>query len=135
MAVYLSNRDFFRRFPDDDACLAALMRLRFGDAPACPKCRRAHSLARLAAEPAYICRRCGHHVHPMAGTAFDRSRLPLQSWFYAIYLTVQERRPVPARTLARRLGVSYPTALRVARAIRGLMEAGADASPAARLAP
>ena len=131
MPVYLSNREFFRRFPDDDACLAALMRLRFGDEPACLKCGRTRGLARLAAEPAYICRRCGHHLHPMAGTAFDRSRVPLQSWFYAIYLTAHWRRRVPARTLARALGVSYPTALRVARTIGERMNAGGGVAQAA----
>ena len=78
-----------------------------------------------------VCRRCGHHLHPMAGTAFDRSRVPLQSWFYAIYLTAHWRRRVPARTLARALGVSYPTALRVARTIGERMNAGGDVAQAA----
>lgn len=135
MSVYLSNRDFFRRFPDDAACLDVLMRLRFGPDPACPKCGRLRSLARLAEEPAYICRRCGHHVHPMARTAFDRSRVPLLAWFYAVYLTVHWRRRVPARVLARRLGISYPTALRLAREIGQRMDAIDAAGRAGHSAP
>jgi len=135
MAVYLSNRDFFRRFPDDAACLDALMRLRFGPDPGCPKCGWGSRLARLAGEPAYICRRCGHHLHPMAGTAFDRSRVPLQSWFYAVYLTVHWRRRVPARVLARRLGISHPTALRLARETGRRLDAMNAAAPAGRIAP
>jgi transposase-like protein len=123
MSVYLSNRDFFRRFPDDGACLDALMALRFGPKPACPKCGRAGPFARVAGKSAFGCPRCGHHLHPMAGTAFDRSRAPLQSWFYAIYLTVHWRRRVPARVLARRLGLSHPTALRLAREIGRRLEA------------
>jgi hypothetical protein len=71
----------------------------------------------------------------MAGTAFERSRVPLLSWFYAVYLAVHWRRPVPARTLARRLGVSYPTALRMAREIARHLDAGGAAAPAAQPAP
>ena len=104
MSVYLSNRDFFRRFPDDDACLDALMVLRFGARPTCPKCGHTGRFARLSRHRAYACPRCGHHLHPMAGSAFDRSRVPLQGWFYAVYLTVHWRRPVPARRPAGEAG-------------------------------
>jgi len=135
MAVYMSNRDFFRRFPDDAACLDALVSLRFGARPGCPKCGATARFARLGRHPAYACPRCGHHLHPMAGTAFDRSRVPLQSWFYAVYLTVHWRRRVPARALCRRLGVSYPTALRMAREIGRRMDATGAAAPAGRIAP
>ena len=24
---------------------------------------------------------CGHHIHPMVGTPFEKSRTPLQKWF------------------------------------------------------
>ena len=113
-----STAAFFRRFPDDDACLAHLFRLRFGRQPACPKCGAVGRLRKLRKIPAYTCN-CGHHVHPMQGTPFERSRTPLQKWFYAIFLF--SAAPVPAAELQRRLGVTYKTAWRIAHEVRKAM--------------
>ena len=57
----------------------------------------------------------------MAGTMFHRSHTPLQKWFYALYLFTTSRHGVPAKELQRQLGVSYPTALRMAHEIRKYM--------------
>jgi len=50
---------------------------------------------------------------------------PLAKWFYAIYLFTTTRHGVPAKELQRQLGVSYPTAFRMAHLIRQHM-AGVD---------
>lgn len=113
--------DFMRRFPDDDACLHHLMRLRFGEALECPKCGKCGKFHRLSKEKAYACAWCGHHIHPMQGTIFERSHTPLQKWFYAIYLFSTTRHGVPAKELQRQLGVSYETAWRMGHKIRELM--------------
>jgi len=52
---------------------------------------------------------------------FHRSHTPLQKWFYALYLFTTSRHGVPAKELQRQLGVSYPTALRMAHEIRKYM--------------
>ncbi len=58
---------------------------------------------------------CGHHIHPMVGTHLCQdSHMPLTKWFYAIYLFTTTRHGVPAKELQRQLGVSYPTAFRMA---------------------
>lgn len=45
-------------------------------------------------------------------------------WFYAIYLFSQSKNGVAAKELERQLGVTYKTAWRMAKAIRGLMKEG-----------
>jgi transposase-like protein len=57
----------------------------------------------------------------MVGTMFHRSHTPLQKWFYAMYLFCTTRHGVPAKELQRQLGVSYPTAFRMAHLIREYM--------------
>jgi transposase-like protein len=57
----------------------------------------------------------------MQGTIFQDSHTPLAKWFYATYLFTATRHGVPAKELQRQLGVSYPTALRMAHLIRGHM--------------
>jgi transposase len=54
----------------------------------------------------------------MKGTIFTDSHTPLTKWFYAVYLFSTTRHGVPAKELERQLGVSYPTAFRMAQLIR-----------------
>ncbi|MEA2825430.1 MAG: transposase, partial [Alphaproteobacteria bacterium] len=120
MANTLTIQDFFKRFPTDEACLDHLMKLRFGDDFGCPKCGEIGKFRKLAKHPAYTCN-CGHHVHPMEGTIFKDTHTPLAKWFYAMYLFTTTRHGVPAKELQRQLGVSYPTAFRMAHLIRDYM--------------
>lgn len=127
MAKTLTIQDFFKRFPDDAACLAHLFSLRYGYEFGCPKCGVVGAFRKLAKLPAYTCN-CGHHVHPMQGTIFQDSHTPLTKWFYALYLFTTTRHGVPAKELQRQLGVSYPTALRMTHLIRQHM-ARTDGDP------
>jgi transposase len=121
MAETFSIQDFFKRFPDDDACLNHLMALRYGESLDCPKCGKHGRFARIKKMPAFACPWCGHHIHPMAGTPFEASRTSLQKWFYALYLFTTTRHGVPAKELQRQLGVTYKTAWRMAHEIRKYM--------------
>ncbi len=113
--------DFFRQFPTDDACLEHLWEVRFGDEAECPKCSKVGKFYRLSKEPAYSCPRCGHHIHPMVGTPFEKTHTPLQKWFYAMYLFTTTRHGVAGKELQRQLGVTYKTAWRMGHEIRKFM--------------
>jgi transposase len=117
----LSVREFFARFPDDDACLKHVMEVRYGLRHPCDKCLNLATFHRLAERRAYSCAHCGHHVYPCAGTIFEDSRTPLQVWFYAIYLFIATRHGVSGKELQRTLGVTYKTAWRIGHQIRLLM--------------
>ena len=117
----LSIQQFFKNFPSDDACLHHLMVHKYGETLDCPKCGKHGKFHRMKKGPAYECQWCGHHLHPMAGTIFHRSRTSLQKWFYAIYLFTTTRHGVAAKELQRQLSVTYKTAWRMAHQIRKLM--------------
>jgi Zn ribbon nucleic-acid-binding protein len=87
----INVRQFFAQFPNDETCLDHLFKVRFGQGHECPKCKRAAKWYRLASEQAFSCQWCGHHIHPMVGSIFEKSRTPLQLWFYAIFLFTQTR--------------------------------------------
>src|ERR1035438_6334515 len=70
MAKTLTIQDFFKRFPDDSACLAHLFQLRYGYDFGCPRCGMIGIFRKLSKQPAYTCN-CGHHIHPMQGTIFQ----------------------------------------------------------------
>lgn len=118
----LSVREFFARFPSDEACLEHVMNVRYGLRHECGKCGKEATFHKLATRPAYSCSACGHHVYPCAGTIFQDSRTSLQIWFYAIYLFVTTRHGVSGKELQRALGVTYKTAWRMGQQIRVLMD-------------
>ena len=118
MAKTQTIAQFFKRFPNDEACLQHLFDVRFGQGYECPKCERESKWFRIKAERAYSCQWCGHHLHPTVGTPFEKSRTSLQLWFYAIFLFTTTRNGVAAKELQRQLGVTYKTAWRMADLIR-----------------
>lgn len=117
----LTVREYFKRFPDDEACLTHIMTVRFGLRHSCRACGQEATFHRLENRRAYSCSRCGDHVYPTAGTVFEDTRTPLQLWFYAIYLFVVTRHGVSGKELQRQLGVTYKTAWRMGHKIRELI--------------
>ena len=111
--------EFQKRFPDNDACLEHLMQVRYGGTEfQCPKCERHARFYRMRTQLGYVCQHCGHHIHPCAGTFLHRTHTPLHKWFFALFLFSTSRHGIAAKELERQLGVSYPTALRMAHLIR-----------------
>lgn len=117
----MTVREFFVRWPDDEACLNHIMDVRFGLRHVCRKCKIESTFHRLTNRRAFSCAHCGDHVYPTAGTVFQDTRTPLQVWFYAIYLFVVTRHGVSGKELERTLGVTYKTAWRMGQQIRQLM--------------
>ncbi len=116
-----SLMDFKRQFPDDAACLHFLWCTRFardGHTTSCPRCGQERRFHRLSEHPAYSCDTCGHHLHPTAGTIFEKSSTSLWLWFYAVFLMTSTRNGLSAKQLERQIGVTYKTAWRMLNLIR-----------------
>ena len=103
--------------------------MRFGQGFERPKCERATKWFRIKAERAYSCQFCGHHLHTTVGTPFEKTRTPLQLWFYAIHLFTTTRHDVSSKELQRKLGVTYKTAWRMIKLIREHMADVDDERP------
>ena len=116
-----SVREFFKRFPDDEACLVHIFNTRFGERHECRACGVNATFHRLENRRAWACANCGDNLYPTAGTVFQDTRTPLQLWFYAIYLFVTTRHGVSGKELQRQLGVTYKTAWRMGQKIRELI--------------
>jgi transposase len=121
--------EFFREFPDDEACLQWLWRTRCsqdGEHAHCPRCDRQRTFKRYQTSPptqAWTCTSCTRKLYPTAGTIFHKSSTSLQLWFYAMWVMTSTRCGVSAKQLERELGVTYKTAWRIFNKIRNeLME-------------
>ncbi len=105
----------WERFPDEDACLDELLKIRK------IKCCEGKKLYRIKGRKAYACS-CGKQFYPLKGTIFEKSTTPLRYWFYAMFLLTSTRAGISSGQLQRELGVTYKTAWRMYNQIRKLME-------------
>jgi transposase-like protein len=116
-----SLMEFVREFGDDAACLEHLWRSRFasdGSHAHCPKCGRERKFHKVASRPSWSCDTCGRHIHPLAGTIFEKSATSLHLWFYVLYLMTSTRCGISAKQVEREIGVTYKTAWRMCNKIR-----------------
>ena len=127
--------EFFREFPDDEACLTFIWRSRFapnGETARCERCGRDRAFKRYETadkRPAWFCSACGFRIHPLKGTIFEKSSTSLQMWFYAMYIMASTRCGVSAKQLERELGVTYKTAWRMFNLIRNQLMADDGETP------
>lgn len=101
-------QDVLAWFPDDTACLTYLERLRWGAGFVCPRCL--HDEAWRRSDGLRRCSACRHTTSVTAGTIFHRTRLPLATWFAAVWYVTNQKNGVSALGLQRVLGMSYRTA-------------------------
>jgi len=117
----MSRAAFQDRFGREDRCHEELVRLRWPDGFACPASQgRKYSF--YAARRAFQCSLCRRQTSVKAGTLFHKSKLPLSTWFLAIYLLTQSKNDVSALELSRQLGVRYDTAWSMKHKLMGAMQ-------------
>ncbi|MET0895755.1 MAG: IS1595 family transposase, partial [Acidimicrobiia bacterium] len=122
----MSLMEFMAEYPDDATCLEKLWRDRFsadGTHAYCPKCETERVFKKYPItnrRTAWSCtaKGCGHHIHPLVGTIFEKSSTSLHLWFYAVYVMASTRCGISAKQLEREIGVTYKTAWRMFHLIR-----------------
>jgi transposase-like protein len=98
-------------FPDDEACLRYLERLRWGQGFTCRFCGAVDRGWWQMRDGLRRCAVCRSETSVTAGTIFAGTRTPLVSWFAAIWYVVNQKQGVSALGLQRVLGLgSYQTA-------------------------
>jgi transposase-like protein len=121
-------KDFQTEYPDDDACLGAILKRQLAVDPSCHGCGITPAkFHKITGRRGYACQDCGHHIYPCVGTIFDHSSTNLTKWFHAMYLMTATRNGVSAKELERQLGVTYKCAWRIGHQLRQLMSARAKA--------
>ncbi len=107
----MSMPEFLKLFGTEALCSAALESARWPDGFLCPCCGGgAHCVLHTDGHKVFQCNACRHQTSLIAGTVFQSTKLPLTTWFLAIYLISQAKTGLSALALKRQLGVSYPTA-------------------------
>jgi len=98
-------------FPDDPACLRYLERLRWGEGFSCRFCGAVGGGWWQMGDGLRRCAVCRSETSVTAGTILAGTRLPLVTWFAAVWYVVNQKQGVSALGLQRVLGIgSYQTA-------------------------
>lgn len=107
----LSMPEFLKDCGTEAQCERVLEAVRWPNGFCCPRCgQAAHYVLRDGVRKVFQCNACRHQASLIAGTVFQGTKLPLTTWFLAIYLISQAKTGLSALALKRQLGVSYPTA-------------------------
>lgn len=118
----LSMNEFIQRYGTEAKCYRALYQWRWPQGFRCPKCEgRTRSRFRRGATVYYQCRACRHQTTLTSGTLLASTRLPLTTWFQAIYLLTTTKTNMAALELMRHLGVNYKAAWRLKHKIMQAM--------------
>jgi len=103
-------QEFLDWFADEDRCYAFLERVRWREGFICPHCGARESYWQ-ASRGRRRCTACRKDTSVTAGTVLDKTRLPLRTWFFAMWYVVNQKTGVSALGLQRVLGLgSYETA-------------------------
>ena len=105
MPIPATLLDLCDRFPSEEACWEYLRRLRWPHGlplPALPGDGRIYRDARAGSEQ---CRRCRHQASVTAGTVFHGTRIPLRTWFLAIFFVARHKQGISALQLQRDTGL------------------------------
>jgi transposase-like protein len=124
----LSEAAFRERFGTEEACREALFRTRWREGLTCPACGH-RGFCALGTRKVFQCNRCKKQLSLTAGTVFQDSKLPLTTWFTAIYQLTQAKGGISSIELARRLGVRQPTAWLVKHKLMRAMAAREAGKP------
>src|SRR3978361_2340154 len=83
--------------------------MRWREGLTCPACG-GRGFCELKARKVFQCNRCKKQLRLTAGTVFQDTKLPLVTWFAAIYHLAQGKNGISSVELGRRLGVKQGTA-------------------------
>lgn len=115
--------EFQRAFPDEQACIRHLERLRWPQGFWCLHCGKPGDPYRVRTRPTVlICRGCRTETRLTAGTVMHRTRTPLLTWFWGAYLATTQTPGLSAVQFQRQLGITrYETAFQILHRLRAAM--------------
>lgn len=111
----------YKQFPTQQDCIKHLEKVRWNNVPTCPYCQSKNQ-SPLPKENRYHCNNCNTTFSVTVGTIFHKTKADFQKWFLAICLTLNAKKGISARQLARDIEVTKDTAWYIMMRIRKTFE-------------
>jgi transposase-like protein len=109
--------DFNKQFPGEQACQDYLEQMRWADGRYCPHCG-SYETYKFKDGRLFKCSDCKKQFTVKVGTIFSDSHVPLQKWFYAVYLNTSLKKGISSIQLAKYLGITQKSAWFMLQRIR-----------------
>jgi transposase-like protein len=115
--------DFYELFPNEEACWAHFLSLRWPDGFICPACQATQGCFKPSRK-IFECYNCKRQSSITAGTMFHKTRTPLSKWFWFIFFMATSKKGVSMLYLQQQLRInSYKTVWSMGHKIRQGMAA------------
>jgi transposase-like protein len=120
-------KELMTRFSDDTVCRKYLEEQRWKGEPVCPHCG-AYKPYRLKDGKAFRCadRFCKKDFSVTVGTMFENTKIPLSTWFAAMYLNMSHKKGISSCQLARDLAITQRSAWFLLHRIREMVKPHTD---------
>lgn len=113
----MNFKEFQKEYPTEEACLHTIFQRKYANFMC--KCGR-KKFYKVKGYKRYDCA-CGKSIHPLNGTIFSKSNIPLKDWFYVMFLFSTSKNGVAALEVQRIMGCTEKTAYRMCKKLRELM--------------
>lgn len=113
---FTSILDLIKKFPDEQSCIDQLGAIRWGGNVVSPF--NAESKVYKCKGNKYKCKETGKYFNVRTGTIFEDTKLPLRTWFLAIYLIASHKKGISSHQLSRDLSVTQKSAWFILQRIR-----------------
>ena len=125
-ADFIGVLDFLKEIPNEEAAVAFVEDVRWGDGVFCPRCTSVNVYRKENGKPlSHRCRTCDRFFSVKVNSAFHESNIPLWKWLYAIYLLHTGRAGVSSLEMSKHLGITQKTAWHMNHRIReGMLQSG-----------
>jgi len=123
MSEHISILELTRMFPDEDAARAWFETERWPAGVDCPRCDGSNVKTVASGKPMpWRCADCRRYFSVRTGTVMADSRLPLQTWAFAIYIIGTATKGISSIKLGKELGITQSSAWFLAHRIREALE-------------
>lgn len=124
MQHFKNLKELITYFSDEKTCLEYLEQQLWDGKPVCPHCGSSR-VYRLANGKQFKCgnkKTCDQKFTVLVGTIYENTKIPLATWFAAIYLLTAHKKGISSCQLARDLGVTQKTAWFINHRIREMVK-------------
>jgi transposase-like protein len=115
-------KDLLTYFQDENFCRQYLAEKRWGNKPVCPYCQSTEKIYTIENGKRHKCKSCQKKFSVTVGTIFEDSKLPLNTWFQAMYLISTSKKGLSSLQLASQLGITQKSAWHVLHRVREMIK-------------
>ncbi len=120
-------KELFQHFSSEEVCREYLETQRWANGVVCPYCKHTGKMYRIENGKRHKCgnSQCHKKFSVTVGTVFENTKIPLSSWFGALYLCTAHKKGISSLQLSRDLSVTQKTAWFMLHRIREMLKTDA----------